>query len=235
MPRRALNRPSLTQLTADSIISLVQDQGLREGDPIPSAAEMAEELGVSRTVIREAVAELSGQGLLKRQQGSQSVISVPGSTQLERLMRLRFAVRGHDLEQVQEIRESIEVAAARLAAERATDEEIQGIRRKMEALRAATDVGTLYRADVEFHREVVGAAHNDVMEMLVDALSPLLDKLLRQVWQGWVKNGEVGVHELVESHAAIVECIAVHDGNGAAEAMRDNLGKGLLGFQANVV
>ncbi len=234
MPRRALNRPSLTQLTADSIISLVRDQGLGEGDPIPSAAEMAEELGVSRTVIREAIAELSGQGLLKRQQGSQSVISVPGSSQLERLMRLRFAVRGHDLEQVQEIRESIEVAAARLAAERATDDEIDSLRRKMEALRAADEVGTLYRADVEFHREVVGAAHNDVMEMLVDALSPLLDELLLQVWRGWVK-GANRMNDLVESHAAILDRIAARDGNGAARAMRENLGKGLLGFHANAV
>jgi GntR family transcriptional repressor for pyruvate dehydrogenase complex len=231
MVRGSLVRPSLTQLTGDEIIRLVREQGLREGDALPSTGDLATELGVSRTVVREAIAELAGQGLLKRQQGSQTIVSLPGSLQLERLLRLRFAVLGSDLEQVQEIRQSIEVAAASFAAERATEADVEQLRACMQRLRDAEKLTDRYKADLEFHRQVVRCSHNDIMEMLTDALTPLIDELLFQVWRGWARS-QKSPEVLVESHQEILNRIEARDRAGAARAMMSNLGEGLLGYRA---
>lgn len=228
-----LRRPSLTSLTADAVLDLIHDRRLGEGDTIPSSAEISEALGVSRTVVREAIAELSGQGLLLRQQGAQSVITVPGSKQLERLVRLRFAVRGSDLQQVQELRESIEISAAELAAARATDVDIGELADALADLRKAADIDALHRADLAFHRAVVVAAHNDLMQMMIEAVSPLLDVLLVKVWDGWTESGSSTV-VLVEAHALIFDGIVAGDPERAGAAMRSNLAQGRAAAEAHL-
>jgi DNA-binding FadR family transcriptional regulator len=221
-------RESLTSITADAVLRLIRDRGLTEGDPIPSAAEMAASLNVSRPVIREAVAELAGQGLLHRQQGAQSVVTVPGGDQLERLLRLRFAVRGGTLEHVQELRECVEVAAAALAASNATKRDLANLGEHLGLLRAAQTDDERHRADLEFHRAVVAASGNELMQMIIDGVAPLLDELLLKVWEGWVASGREP-SELVEAHRHILEGIAHGDPEAAAEAMRLNLKQGRSG------
>jgi GntR family transcriptional repressor for pyruvate dehydrogenase complex len=220
-----LRRPSLTSLTADAVLDLIQQRGLGEGDAIPSTGEISDALGVSRTVVREAIAELSGQGLLRRQQGAQSVIALPGSSQMERLVRLRFAIKGSELEQVQELRQSIEIAAAELAARRATEADIASLADALNDLRAAHDIDARHRADLAFHRAVVVAAHNDLMQMMIEAVAPLLDVLLLKVWEGWTERGHSAT-DLVEAHALIFDGIAAGDPDRAGAAMRSNLEQG---------
>jgi GntR family transcriptional repressor for pyruvate dehydrogenase complex len=220
-----LRRPSLTSLTADAVLDLIQERGLGEGDAIPSTGEISDALGVSRTVVREAIAELSGQGLLLRQQGAQSVIALPGSSQLERLVRLRFAIKGSELEQVQELRQSIEIAAAELAAHRATESDIASLGEALNDLRTAVDITARHKADLAFHRAVVIAAHNDLMQMMIEAIAPLLDVLLVKVWEGWTDRGRSAT-ELVEAHALIFDGIAAGDPDRAGAAMRNNLEQG---------
>jgi GntR family transcriptional regulator, transcriptional repressor for pyruvate dehydrogenase complex len=226
-------RQPLTSLTADAVLRLIRERGLSEGDPIPSAAEMAETLGVSRPVIREAIAELAGQGLLHRQQGAQSVVTVPGGSELERLLRLRFAVRGGGLDQVQELRESIEVAAARLAATKATKHDIALLGERLGDLRAARDDDERHRADLAFHRAVVEASGNELMQVVSDGVAPLLDELLLLVWEGWTASGREA-RELVEAHRRILDAIAEGDPDAAGRAMHDNLQQGRTGASATV-
>lgn len=224
-------RQPLTSLTADAVLQLIRDRGLAEGDAIPSAAEMAESLGVSRPVVREAIAELAGQGLLHRQQGAQSIVTVPGGNELERLLRLRFAVRGGTLEQVQELRESVEVAAARLAAQKASKQHIALLGEKLGELRSARNDDERHRADLAFHRAVVEASGNELMQVISDGVAPLLDELLLRVWEGWTASGRPAT-ELVEAHRVILDGISGGDAEAAAEAMRRNLQQGRTGAAA---
>jgi DNA-binding FadR family transcriptional regulator len=192
---------------------------------------MADSLHVSRPVIREAIAELAGQGLLHRQQGAQSVVTVPGGNELERLLRLRFAVRGGTLEQVQELRESVEVAAARLAAAKASRRDIARLGEKLGELRAAATDDARHRADLAFHRAVIEASSNELMQVIWDGVAPLLDELLLQVWHGWTASGR-RTTELVEAHSDILDGIAAGDADAAAAAMLQNLAQGRAGAAA---
>src|SRR4051812_40637361 len=85
-----LSRRSLAEQVTDSLIDYILEQGLSEGDSLPSSAELSERYGVSRTVIREALAALGGRGVLTRSQGRESVVAMPGASDLVNLLAFRI-------------------------------------------------------------------------------------------------------------------------------------------------
>lgn len=218
----SLQRVSLADMAVDALIRLIEERGLKENDALPATAELAEALDVSRTVVREAIAELAGQGLLQRRQGRETLVTLPDSTQLERLLRFRFAVQGADFASLQEYREVVEVGAARLAAERATPEDIDALRERLVALQSARTHDSRHEADQLFHRAIAIAAHNDMVLLTIDGITPLLFQLRQHAWSGWERSGR-GVEPIVEAHATILERIEAHDVDGAARAMTEHL------------
>lgn len=218
-------------MAVDELLKLIEERQLKANDTLPATAELADALDVSRTVVREAIAELAGQGLLQRRQGRETVVTLPDAAQLERLLRLRFSINGADFESLQDYREVIEVGAARLAAQRATDEDIAALTDRLEKLRAAADGGAeLHLADQEFHREVARVSGNDMILLTIDGITPLLVQLREHAWAGWTKSGK-GVGPIVEAHATILQKIAEHDVEGAAAAMRDHLTQATEGLR----
>ncbi|MYS86574.1 FadR/GntR family transcriptional regulator [Embleya scabrispora] len=228
MPK-PIQRQSLTDMAVDALIDLIEERGLSEGDALPATAELADELSVSRPVIREAIAELAGQGLLERRQGRETVVTLPGSRQLERLLRLRFAVTGTQLEDIQTYREVAEVGAARLAALKATDADIEAIQQKLDAIRAARSDEELHEADQAFHREVARAAGNGLLLLTIDGITPHLHQLRVEAWRGWTESGK-GIGPIVEAHAVILDRIRRRDPEAAARAMREHLGQAREGL-----
>src|SRR5690606_33355018 len=108
-----------TSRVSEQLLELLQTDGLVEGDSIPPTGELAERFGVSRTVIREALAELTGRGIISRQQGREGIVSVPGSDQISVLLRSRMGTDEFSFAQLHELREVLELEAARMAARRA--------------------------------------------------------------------------------------------------------------------
>lgn len=229
---KPIDRTSLAEQAAQILLEYIQDQGLRDGDPIPATAELAETLGVSRPVIREAIAALSGLGLISRSQGRESVVATPGSLQLETMLRHRFQVTGTDLVDVQEFREVVEVSSARLAAERATTEGLAELKAALENLRSVHTDEELHDADVAFHRQVAVIAKNDLLLLTIDSIAPLLRALRTKVWAGWVAAGG-GTTEVVEAHADVYDAIAAGDADAAAHAMMVNLYQARTGLEAH--
>lgn len=229
-----LQRTSLAEAAVDALLDLIASRRLKVDDSLPSTADLADQLGVSRTVVREAIAELAGQGLLSRRQGRETVVALPDARQLERLLRLRFTVQGADYEHLQEYREIIEVGTARLAAVHADDEDLRALQSRLDDLRSATDAEALHLADQAFHREVARIARNDMALLMIDGITPLLVQLRRHAWAGWTQSGK-GLEPIVEAHATILDAIRRHEPEAAARAMQDHLTQareGLLSEEA---
>lgn len=123
----------------------------------------------------------------------------------------------------------IEVGAARLAAERATSDDIAILEDRLQKLRQASTDDARHEADQDFHRAVATAAHNDMVLLTIDGITPLLFQLRRHAWSGWTKSGK-GVVPVVEAHAVILERIAAHDVDGSAVAMKEHLTQALEGL-----
>lgn len=215
-----IGRATLSDRVADAVIALIQARGLREGEALPPTAELAEEFDVSRPVVREALAELAGRGLLKRQQGREGIFTLPGSRQLSELLALRLAHRHIALTDLHEFRETVEVGAARLAAQRvaAGAPDDHRLRERLHALAAAGTEEAMHEADLALHHAIARASGNDVFVLVLDSLAPLLRESRATVWSGYVRAGG-DTRRAVDLHTDLVDRVLAGDPEGAAEAM----------------
>jgi len=180
---------------------------------LPSEQTMAAEFGVSRTVIREAIARLKNEGLVSTRQGSGAFVREWEKSSLN----LDPAI-SKSLESVlfiAELRKGIEAEAAALAAERRTRKEMtaieQAFARVSEKTRARSD-GT--RADMGFHRTIAAASHNPYYTAILDYLSQFLVQAVR-VSRGNEALREDFARQVESEHLDIVEAIRRRDSSAA--------------------
>ena len=216
-----LNRQTLAEQVARALIDLILDRGLTEGDALPSTAELSERFGVSRTVVREALAALTGQGILSRGQGRDCVVSTPDSSQL--LSLFQFRVRdGLDEADVMQVRLALEVGAAEAAALKRSEEHVSALRQHLASLENAPDDRRFHEADLALHRVVAEASGNPLVVFILDGLAGLLRAVrVSSLLHRRSRGDEVG--PVIEAHRAIVDAIADGDPLRAAAAMRDHL------------
>lgn len=226
-----LNRQSLAEQAAGALVELIRADGLVEGDSIPPAAELAQRFGVSRTVIREALAALAGQGILKRGQGRDSVVSLPGPPELANL--LQFQIRAAaDGRHVIALRMALEVSAAEEAARHRSDEHLLVLHTHLRDLEGAGDDRAFHRADLALHRAVAAASGNPLMTLILDALAPLLhDVRTRSLRNRRARGEELG--PVIDQHRAVVAAIEAADPGAAAAAMRHHLAATAAEFAAD--
>lgn len=225
-----LKRLSLTEQASDAIIELISERGLRPGDLLPPTSELAAEFNVSVPVVREAVAGLSSIGLLRKQQGRESIVSTPGPSHLGRLLGLRISSERIDDVATQQYREIIEVGNARLAARGRTANSIAKLEKALQNLRLVDSEETLHEADVAFHAAVAEAGGNDLIMLTLDALQPLLRRQREHVWKGWVASGG-DLDAIIEAHAQILEAIRAGDEEEAGRAMGLHLTQARAGLE----
>jgi len=227
----AIQRASLTDQVADAITDLIRRRSLADGDALPSASELASMLNVSIPVIREALAGLSTIGLVKRQQGKESVVSTPGASHLGSVLGFRIANANVDDRAIQDFREIVEVGNARLAAAHRDDASIAELQAALTHQRQVRSEDELHAADVSFHAAIARAGGNDLSVMTLEALEPLLHRQRTRVWSGWVASGG-DLSTIIDAHAKIVDQIVAQDSSGAADAMIAHLWQARSGLDS---
>lgn len=152
-------RGRLADQVAQQLAQRIRDGALQPGDQLPTEARLVEELEVSRSVVREAIARLRSEGFVEPRQGKGVFVTDWASCQ-------PFRVDGrqlHDaweLRSVLELRREVESGAAALAAVRRTDEELARLRDCVARMVAAPDAQAASEADVAFHATIAQATHN---------------------------------------------------------------------------
>jgi GntR family transcriptional regulator, transcriptional repressor for pyruvate dehydrogenase complex len=217
---RLTREPRLSDKVADLLLETIVREGFRAGDRLPSERELGEQLGVSRTVVREAVRSLAAKGVIEARTGSGLRVAEVDSTAVSESMRLYVYGRGElDYPMVHEVRTMVEVHVAGLAAERADDEDIARMRDSCEQMASVLDnVEHASRADVEFHRAVAESTHNQLFVVMLDSIVGLLLDIRRETI-GLPRRAD----QALADHRAILQQIASHEATGAREAMRAHL------------
>lgn len=185
------------------------------GHRLPSEAELAVELGVGRSSVRESVRLLARDGLLDVRHGVGTFVAEPpAAAALEQLLR-----RSRVLE-VLEVRRALEVEAARLAAERARPEDLADLRGQVADRHASRSASAseFVTADLDFHRSVVVLAGNSVLTALFDSVRPLLHAALVDM----VEN-EPAIPDTGGAHDALVVALELGDSAAAVAATTANL------------
>ncbi|MEX1057238.1 MAG: transcriptional regulator GlcC [Natronospirillum sp.] len=174
---------SLSSSIVRRLEQLILDGTLKAGKPIPSERQLSERLGVSRNILREALKELRGRGMIDTRHGRGSVVTglVPSIGQEDALNHL-FKDHPRTLYDLLEVRELLEGRAAFLAADRGTEEDFNLITQAFNAMEEAdtklVDPYEVARLDHTFHQRISEASHNPV---LVHTLQSMMALMLNSV------------------------------------------------------
>lgn len=174
-------RAKLSEQTADRLYEwIVEERRYPPGSKLPNENELSESMGVSRTTLREAISFLVAQGVLDIRRGKGTFVAeslpAPGMD-LTALAGVRSRVRAKDLF---EMRLIFEPATVALACRRASDEELEQIRKKAERVeRMAAEGGNWPLADQEFHWAIIKASHNEYMRRLYPIINSAVDEILQ--------------------------------------------------------
>ena len=210
----------LYEQIVEQIEQSVQRGDLKPGDQLPAERELAEQFGVSRTAVREAVKALREKGLVEAYPGKGTFItsgsSNPMRQSIDRMMR---SAQVDATSSLVEVREILEPEIAALAAVRATEENLNSLRKSVAVMDAAKrDPDAYIEADLDFHLELAEAAANPLILSLIDSIVGVLREQRMRIFEvdGGPDRGQY-------HHKKILEAMEHQDTQGAREAMRAHL------------
>lgn len=197
----------------------IAEKELNPGDRLPTEQEVAKQLGVSRTVVREAFLILRQTGLLEARQGVGTFVSKPlPERTLDAVTRL-LRIQTDSIWNVHEVREALEPAIAELAAERATDDDLERMRTALDEMENnLNDTVAFIEGDLNFHGAIADATHNSSFRLI---LTPVMDVMLEGRKLG-ASVADARARTL-DDHNCILGCIQERDSAGAREAMKTHL------------
>ena len=171
-PKRT--RKSLSKQVMESIEKIILDQKLQPGDALPTEQQISEELGVSKSSVREAIKMLEALGVVEIRRGLCTVISEnPEQGYLNVFLSHLYLLSG-STEELREFRKIIEEAYTTQAIATATEADITAIREALEQFRARCRDGTLtVDDDLRFHNQILQATHNAFLISMGTALNTL--------------------------------------------------------------
>lgn len=216
-----LNISRLPSVNRTDEVERILEARIRSGElppeaRLPSEHMMAMQFGVSRAVIREAIARLKNEGLVKTRQGSGAFIRDWEISALHLDPDIRESLES--VLAIVELRKGIEAEAAALAAERRNRKELAAIEKALAEVEAINKVrGDSAKADMQFHRAIAEAAHNPYYNVVLDYLNQFLVTAIR------VSRGNAALREdfakaVDVEHINIVEAIRRQDSSAARVA-----------------
>ena len=222
-----LRRNLLADQAADQLLGRLADGEWEVGAKLPGETTLATELGVGRSTIREALRMLAGKGLLRARQGAG--VYVERTTPA---VAWEGVLRGQAIAEVVEVRNAIEVEAARLAAARATADDVAAMRRALTRREAAFPLGdrAFVEADIEVHRAVVAAAHNRVLSELFETFVPRLTEAMIDMVE-LLGTRSHDPEPDADDHRALVDAVATGDAAAAVAISRAHLDSMLAAVQ----
>ena len=209
-------RPLIDKVSAD-LTKRIQE-ALKEGVAwLPTERELAVELGVSRTVLREATKRLESHGLLRIEHGRGLRVVDNLHHPLTRSMYLRLPVLPERLAQLGEVKLFLEPEIARLATLRHKPEDLAALKAINKGLTGATTTEEAVKCDADFHRALVRSTGNQILKLF----SASLDDLSRESRKATFSS--LRTARLLSSttqHDKIIAALERRDADGSAEAIR---------------
>lgn len=200
---------------------LIARGALRPGDRLPAERDLAARIGVSRPTVRAGLRALSAMGVISSRHGSGTYIpDGPPSFGTEALSLLA-ALHGLTRDEMYEARRILEVGAAGLAAERASDEQIATLADEVAGMFAAMDDPACFLVhDINFHRAVAAASRNPIVAALVEMVSALYYERRRQTA---ARASDRDLRDAADMHRRIYQAIRAHKPDIARQTMHAHL------------
>ncbi len=219
------NRRKLYQYVVEELGTRIIKGQYQSGETLPNEDALCRELDVSRGVLREATKVLIGKGLIQARTKTGTQVQPPQAWNLfdpdVLIWKFKAGNELSFLNNITEVRRIIESEAAGLAAERATDSEVQGISGIFNKMIELLDNGAGYTAeefiqlDLQFHTAILEACHNDLLAQIGYTLQQAL-----LVGRQMEKPDKEDHRASLRTHLEIARAIADHDPEAAQQAAR---------------
>lgn len=209
-PDSGLRPARLGDEIAGRLDAWIREQGLSPGAQLPTEKALCERFGVSRPVIREAIARLKAEGCVRTRQGSGAFVA-------ERPEVFRLPLPDglpQDADEVFELRYLVETGAAALAAERRTEHDLQRIAAALARMHAALEThAEAAGADDAFHIAIADATHNRALARFAQFMGQQFSHSRKPTWNE-AGHASGRAHDAQDDHERIYKAIAA--GNPAA-------------------
>lgn len=210
----------------DYVIEQIQSAILkgvyRPGDKLPPEGELARQLGVSRTTIREALSALELLGIVEILHGEGTYVRKAVSIPKEDPEFLANLAEGGTFLEALEVRKALDELTARLAVERATDEELAQLRelvRQMEDAVARREYERYLDANMKFHLLLAETARNAILVRLTHYMVRVMELLQEERLDYYVQDHR-RAQETLAAHQRLFSALERRDLTATLEAMR---------------
>lgn len=208
---------------AAQMMEQIRSGALRPGDRLPPERTLAEEYGVSRTAIREALRSMEMMGCVESHVGEGTYIKTPSLQEIVDPFSMLIAQNGRMGGDLIEARLILETEIAALAARRRTDEQLSALEKTLAEMRRDIESGGMgIEADERFHEILVGAAGNEALSTMLNMCAGMLSRTrpLTQSIKGVPKMA-------LKDHTAIFEAVRIQDERTARRLMCGHLNRAL--------
>jgi DNA-binding FadR family transcriptional regulator len=216
--------PGLVSTAIQAITQHIRSEGLQPGDLLPSEAAMTRQLNVSRTIVREAFRSLSAMRLIDMSAGRRASVAKLDTGAMSMVIEHGITTQQISVQQVYDVRRTIEMRTVALAAMRRSDAEAGAIARSARLMRENhTSPDLVMEHDIAFHEAIAAASHNPVFELIVTAFSGVT----RRTWViGWkTRSSDEEQLKMIKGHEDIADAILKGDPRLAAEHMAAHFDK----------
>ncbi|WHY70545.1 FadR/GntR family transcriptional regulator [Fictibacillus enclensis] len=216
-----IKRQKIYEEIVDQIYKMLIESKFEEGSKLPPEGALAERFGVSKTVVREALSVLKTNGVIESRPGSGNFIrKIDGGSFVSSIST--SLLNKEALIEILELRRALEIEAASLAAERATEEDIKKLLLINHNLKEATTLEDAIEQDFSLHESIFHATHNSAFVTVFISISSLIKNAIKE---SKIKSKKIPGRQLegVREHFEIIEAIKEKDDIKARDKMRSHL------------
>lgn len=210
----------LYESAIEQIMSLIKNNKLKPGDKLPPERELAEKLSISRNSLREAFRVLESRGIIKSKPGGGRYIREIRKNGYSSTENIILSLEKSSILELLEAREMFEVKIAKIAAQRATPEDIKLIEMVLNKMNKKEELKDEKKteSDTEFHLAIASTSHNfvfvNIIKLHLDLLKETRGKTLQMPGRR---------EKQYQEHQAILQAIKEHNSKKAGEAMLTHL------------
>jgi len=221
---------SLTSRVTDYIFDQIHDNGLVSGDSLPSELRTSTDLGISRGIVREAFSSLEIAGIIEKGNGRSPKVGTLNSDFLTHLLLHALSTKQVSTEQILDLRASIEVRAAEMAALRRTHVDIQQLHACVLGMeKSISSPKDFVQHDLSFHSVINGASGNPLIEVFGGAMHECMQQ---SMMEGIVNRRlRSDVRKVVQSHTGIVIALEKRDSSKAGKLMKKHFAEAKIALR----
>lgn len=218
------------KVVCDAIEKQILAGQLEEGDQLPTETDLAGQLGVNRSTVREGLRLLEQRGLLRRGNGRRLHVAVPRYQDMAPGLTKNLVLQKVTLRELWEVLMMLEPPTAAEAARRRSDDDLRALERNLGATRSAIAAGeSVVPLDVEYHSLIAEAVDNRVLLLCREPISALIYPTVDPI----MKVNPAAAQRLLDAHQYIFEGIRDRDAERARLWMRKHIEDFRRAFEQN--